>query len=97
MMSDHNLKRYIVTLSYPDESLGDLQSLNSVMVSGGYTTTLHDDEGHSHELGTNSFGIISALEQHEITEHAAGLADVALHRKVEVEIITLEEFLKAKL
>lgn len=96
-MSDHNLKRYIVTLSYPDESLGDLQSLNSVMVSGGYTTTLHDDEGHSHELGTNSFGIISALEQHEITEHAAGLADVALHRKVEVEIITLEELLKAKL
>jgi hypothetical protein len=97
MMSDHDLKRYIVTLSYPDESLGNLQSLNSVMVSGGYTTTLHDDQGHSHELGTNSFGIISALEQHEITEHAAGLADVALHRKVEVEIITLEEFLKAKL
>lgn len=96
-MSDHDLKRYIVTLSYPDESLGNLQSLNSVMVSGGYTTTLHDDQGHSHELGTNSFGIISALEQHEITEHAAGLADVALHRKVEVEIITLEEFLKAKL
>ncbi len=95
-MSDHDLKRYIVTLSYPDESLGDLQSLNSVMVNGGYTTTLHDDEGHSHELGTNSFGIISALEHHEIAEHAAGLADVALHRKADVKITTLSEFLQAK-
>lgn len=95
-MSDHDLKRYIVTLSYSDESLGDLQSLNSVMVNGGYTTTLHDDEGRSHELGTNSFGIITALEPHEIAEHAAGLADVALHRQAEVKISTLSEFLKAK-
>ncbi|ORM62137.1 hypothetical protein PRCB_00760 [Pantoea rodasii] len=95
-MSDHDLKRYIVTLNYANESLGDLQSLNSVMVSGGYSTTLHDDEGHSHELGTNSFGIISALDEHELAAHAAGLADVALHREAHVEVTTLQAFLKAQ-
>ncbi|WP_156138092.1 type V toxin-antitoxin system endoribonuclease antitoxin GhoS, partial [Pantoea rodasii] len=37
-MSDHDLKRYVVTLNYLDASLSDLQSLNSVMVNGGYST-----------------------------------------------------------
>lgn len=95
-MSGHELKRYIVTLSYQDESLGDLQSLNSVMVNGGYSTTLKDDEGHPHELGTNSFGLVSALDQHDVAEQAVGLAEVALHRKPDVEITTLEDFLKAQ-
>ena len=95
-MSDHDLKRYIVTLSYQDESLSDLQSLNSVLVNGGYSTTIKDDEGHPHELVTNSFGLISALEQQEAIAQTVGLAEVALHRKPEVEITTLEEYLKSQ-
>lgn len=95
-MSDHDLKRYVVTLSYQDESLSDLQSLNSVMINGGYSTTINDDKGHPHELGTNSFALISALDQQEAIAQTVGLAEVALHRKPEVEITTLEDYLKSQ-
>jgi Protein of unknown function (DUF2622). len=95
-MSDHDLKRYVVTLNYQDASLSDLQSLNSVMVNGGYSTTLHDESGHAHELGTNSYGLTSALEQQDIIEQTIGLAEVALHRKPEVVVTTLDAFLKAQ-
>ncbi|WP_455852186.1 type V toxin-antitoxin system endoribonuclease antitoxin GhoS [Pantoea endophytica] len=93
-MSDHDVKRYIVTLKYQENGLGDLQSVNSAMINGGYSTTLSDDEGHPHELGTNSFGIVSALEEHEVAEQAAGYALIALEHKPEVTVITLETFLK---
>ena len=45
-MSDHDVKRYIDTFKYPENGLGDLQSVNSAMINGGYSTTLSDDEGH---------------------------------------------------
>jgi len=93
-MSDHDVKRYIVTLKYQENGLGDLQSVNSAMINGGYSTTLSDDEGHPHELGTNSFGIVSALEEHEVAEQTAGYAQVALGQKPEVSVTTLEAFLK---
>jgi len=93
-MSDHDAKRYIVTLKYQENGLGDLQSVNSAMINGGYSTTLSDDEGHPHELGTNSFGIVSALEEHEVAEQTAGYAQVALGQKPEVSVTTLEAFLK---
>ncbi len=94
-MSDHSLKRYIVTLKYQEESLGDIQSLNSTMVNGGFSTTLMDDDGHPHELGTNSFGLVSALEESEIIDLATKLAEVALHQKAQVEVTTLDAFLDA--
>lgn len=93
-MSDHDVKRYIVTLKYQENGLSDLQSVNSAMINGGYSTTLSDDEGHPHELGTNSFGIVSALEEHEVAEQAAGYAQIALDQKPEVTVTTLEAFLK---
>ena len=95
MMSDHDLTRYIVTLKYQEEGLGDIQSLNSAMVNGGFSTTLMDDEGHPHELGTNSFGLVSALEESDIVELTSKLAEVALHQQPQVEVTTLEAFLNA--
>jgi len=93
-MSDHDVKRYIVTLTYQENGLGDLQSVNSAMINAGFSTTLSDDDGHPHELGTNSFGIVSALEEHVVAEQAAGYAEIALKHKPEVKITTLEAFLK---
>ncbi|RRW70414.1 endoribonuclease GhoS [Pantoea dispersa] len=88
-MSDHDLKRYVVTFRYQERGLGDLQALNSAMVNGGYSTTLHDADGHPHELGTNSFGIVSALEEQ-------ALAAVALDQQPDADVTTLEAFLKAQ-
>ncbi|WP_153006393.1 type V toxin-antitoxin system endoribonuclease antitoxin GhoS, partial [Pantoea dispersa] len=55
-----------------------------------------DADGHPHELGTNSFGIVSALEEQALAEHAAGLAAVALDQQPDADVTTLEAFLKAQ-
>ncbi|RPD98396.1 endoribonuclease GhoS [Candidatus Pantoea deserta] len=92
-MSD-DLKRYIVTFRYQESGLSDIQRLNSAMVAAGFTTTLSDDEGKAHDLGTNSFGLISALSQEELQQQAIAAGESVLHQKPEVSVTTLEAFLR---
>lgn len=89
-----DLKRYIVTFSYHEAGLGDIQTLNSAMVAAGFSTTLHDDAGKSHELGTNSFGLISALSPEELQQQAVAAGESVLHQKPEVSVTTLDAFLR---
>lgn len=53
-MSPTGLQHFVVTLHYQEESLGDIQQLTSAMIRSGFTTSLHDEHGKSHELGLNS-------------------------------------------
>jgi len=92
-MSD-DLKRYIVTFRYQESGLGDIQALNSAMVAAGFSTTLHDDQGKSHELGTNSFGLISALSPQDLQQQAVAAGESVLHQTPEVSVTTLDAFLR---
>ena len=92
-MSD-DLKRYIVTFHYQEAGLGDIQALNSAMIAAGFSTTLNDDQGHPHELGTNSFGLVSALPQEELQRQATAAGESVLHQKPDVAVTTLEAFLR---
>ncbi|WP_437611056.1 type V toxin-antitoxin system endoribonuclease antitoxin GhoS [Erwinia sp. V71] len=85
-MSSTSLTRYVVTFHYQEKGLSDLNKLTSTMTEAGFSPTLNDDEGKSHELGTNSFGFISALSAEEVKEMAAGLGEVALGERPEVDI-----------
>ncbi|MFU9138645.1 type V toxin-antitoxin system endoribonuclease antitoxin GhoS [Erwinia tasmaniensis] len=96
-MSALDVEQYVVTFHYQEDGLTDVLELTSALVNGGFTTTLHDKEGHPHELGTNSFGIVSALEKDAVREQAEGLGELALGDKPEVKIQTWQEFLKAAL
>ncbi|MBA2816929.1 type V toxin-antitoxin system endoribonuclease antitoxin GhoS [Candidatus Pantoea persica] len=93
-----DLKRYIVTFSYHEAGLGDIQMLNSAMVSASFSSTQHDDTGKTHELGTNSFGLISALSPEELQQQAVAAGEAAgesvLHQKPEVSATTLDAFLR---
>ncbi|WP_312240458.1 type V toxin-antitoxin system endoribonuclease antitoxin GhoS [Pantoea sp.] len=93
-MSAASVKRYIVTFRYHEQGLSDILELNSAMANGGFSTTLTDEEGKSHELGTNSYGFVSALTEDEIKQQAESLGEMVLAEKPEVEISTLEDFLK---
>lgn len=95
-MSNQHPQPYVVTIHYHEKGLTDIMELNSAMINGGFKTALSDETGHPHELGTNSFGIVSALEQAEVAEQAAGLAEVAIGEKPTVKIATLEAFLSQK-
>lgn len=93
-MSAASVTRYVVTFHYPDQSLSDLQELNSAMSSGGFTTTLVDEAGHPHELGSNSFGLVSALTREEIAQQATAVGEMVLNKTPDVEVTTLDDFLK---
>lgn len=92
-MSD-TLKSYIVTFHYQESGLGDIQKLTSAMVAAGFSTTLNDHEGKAHELGTNSFGLVSALSQDDLQQQATAMGESVLHQKPEVSVTTLEAFLR---
>ncbi|MEM6049722.1 type V toxin-antitoxin system endoribonuclease antitoxin GhoS [Erwinia sp. P7711] len=92
-MSASDITQYVVTFRYQEEGLTDILELNSALTTGGFTTSLNDKEGHPHELGTNSFGITSALDKEQIRQQAEGLGEMVLGQKPEVEVETWEEFL----
>jgi len=87
-----SLTRYVVTFRYQEKGLTDLNKLTSTLTGAGFSLTHHDDNGVPRELGTNSFGFVSALEQQEISEMAAGLGEVALGQRPEVEVQSWETY-----
>lgn len=89
-----DITRYVVTIKFAEETLTELNELNNHLTRAGFTITLNDDEGKIHELGTNSFGLISPLETSEISELVSGLADTAIGKPVDVDVITFEQWLK---
>lgn len=93
-MSAADITQYVVTFRYQEEGLTDILELNSALTTGGFTTSLNDKEGHPHELGTNSFGLTSALDKEKVREQAEGIGEMVLGKKPEVEVQTWEEFLR---
>ncbi len=91
-MSSTSLTRYVVTFHYQEKGLSDLNKLTSTMTEAGFSPTLNDDEGKPHELGTNSFGFISALTAEEVQEMAAGFGEVALGQRPEVDVQSWESW-----
>ncbi|MEO3988450.1 type V toxin-antitoxin system endoribonuclease antitoxin GhoS [Pseudocitrobacter cyperus] len=89
-----DVTRYIVTIKFKEETLTELNELNNHLTRAGFTLTLSDDEGKVHEPGTNSFGLITLQSVEEIKELVVGLANTAIGKPVEVEVITFEQWLK---
>ncbi|STV34272.1 Protein of uncharacterised function (DUF2622) [Klebsiella pneumoniae subsp. ozaenae] len=49
-----------------------------------------------HELGTNTFGLLSGQTAEEVKALSAGLAEAALGRPAEIAVATFAEWLKAQ-
>ncbi|MDU6925526.1 type V toxin-antitoxin system endoribonuclease antitoxin GhoS [Franconibacter helveticus] len=94
-MSNGEITRFIVTLKYQERSLADINELTNELTRGGFLLTMSDDEGKIHELGPNTFGMVSALSKEEVAEMARALGEVALDQKPEVEVTTWEAWQKA--
>ncbi|HFD4318091.1 TPA: type V toxin-antitoxin system endoribonuclease antitoxin GhoS, partial [Pseudomonas aeruginosa] len=62
----------------------------------GFVLTLNDEEGTPHELGTNTFGLLSGQTAEEVKALSAGLAEAALGRPAEIAVATFAEWLKAQ-
>ncbi|EKY3117903.1 type V toxin-antitoxin system endoribonuclease antitoxin GhoS [Cronobacter turicensis] len=86
--------RYVVTVTFHEKSLTDINELNNHLTRGGFQLTLADDDGKIHELGTNTFGLVSALSEHEVAELAEGLGEAALDQKPQVNVTTFDAWLR---
>lgn len=85
-MSNDDIRQYVVTFHYQEKGLSDLLELASTLTGGGFTTSLKDANGHPHELGSNRFGLISALPAEQVYQLAQGLGDKALGSLPEVDV-----------
>ena len=89
-----DITRHVVTVVFHEETLTELNELTNHLTRAGFTLTLSDDEGKVHELGTNTFGLVSPLSEEEVIALTTGLAQAALHREPEVNAITFETWLQ---
>lgn len=53
-----------------------------------------DENGVPHELGSNSFALITPLDQEDVRQLAQKLGQVALGKAPEVDIVTYEDYVK---
>jgi len=83
-MSSGDITRYVVTVKFHEDSLSEINELNNHFTRAGFLLTLTDDDGKVHELGTNTFGLISAMSEEEVKAHAASLAESALDKQPEI-------------
>lgn len=89
-----DITRYVVTIKFQEETLTEINELNNHLTRAGFTLTLTDDEGKVHELGTNTFGLVSPQNSQEIKKLVGGLADTAIGKPVDIDVITFEQWLK---
>ncbi|EGE4658831.1 type V toxin-antitoxin system endoribonuclease antitoxin GhoS [Salmonella bongori serovar 48:i:- str. 94-0708] len=94
-MASDDITRYVITVTFHEDSLTEINELNNHLSRSGFLLTLTDDEGNVHELGTNTFGFISAQSRDEIHVLVTGLAKSALDKDVDVTVTTWEEWTKS--
>jgi len=93
-MSSGDITRYVVTIKFHEDSLTELNEINNHLTRGGFLLTLTDDEGNVHDLGTNTFGLISPLSVDEVKALASGLIESAIDKQADIDVKTWEEWQK---
>lgn len=93
-MSSGDITRYVVTVKVHEDSLTELNEINNHLTRSGFLLTLTDDEGNLHELGPNTFGLVSPLSPDEVEALAKGLVASATGKEATVEIAAWDEWHK---
>lgn len=93
-MASGEITRYVVSVKFHEHSLTEINELNNHLARAGFVLTLTDDDGHVHELGTNTFAFISAQSEDEVKALATGLAESALGQEPDVTVVTWETWQK---
>ena len=95
-MASGDITRYVITIKFHEHSLTEINELNNTFTLAGYQLTLSDDDGKVHELGTNTFGLVSPLREEDIKEQALALAESAIDRRPDIDVVTWENWLKTQ-
>jgi len=85
-----DITRYVVTVSFHERTLTEINELNNHLTRAGFTLTLSDDDGKVHDLGINTFGLVSPQSEDDIKALTVGLAETAIGHQPDVTIMTFE-------
>lgn len=94
-MSNGSIARYVISVEYKEESLTSINELTNHLTRGGFLLTMTDEDGKVHELGSNTFGLVSTLSPQEVEELAKGLGHVALGTEPKVTVMLFDEWEKS--
>ncbi|WP_075687186.1 type V toxin-antitoxin system endoribonuclease antitoxin GhoS, partial [Serratia marcescens] len=81
----------VVTFRYQEEGLTDRAKLTGQLTREGVVTSVTDENGVHHELGSNSFAFINVLDQEDVLRLAQGFGQLALGKQPEVAICSCED------
>ncbi|WP_431222611.1 type V toxin-antitoxin system endoribonuclease antitoxin GhoS [Serratia sp. L9] len=93
-MSQSSSTCFVVVFNYQEDGLADLAKLTGQMTLEGFTTSITDENHVPHELGINSFALITPLDQQDVKKLAEALGEVALGKKPGVTITTCSDYIR---
>ncbi|MEH0885593.1 type V toxin-antitoxin system endoribonuclease antitoxin GhoS [Enterobacter sp. UNJFSC 003] len=93
-MSSGDITRYVITVNIHEASLTELNELNNAFTRANFLLTLTDDDGNIHDLGTLTFGLISALSEEEVNALASSLAESVTDKPTEIDVDTWDNWQK---
>ena len=68
----------VVSVTFHEQALTEINEVSNHFTRAGFVLTLNDEEGTPHELGTNTFGLLSGQTAEEVKALSAGSAEAAL-------------------
>ncbi|WP_449547145.1 type V toxin-antitoxin system endoribonuclease antitoxin GhoS [Lelliottia amnigena] len=95
-MSSGDITRYVVIVKIHEDSLTELNEITNHLSRGGFLLTMADDEGNIHDLGINTFGLISPLSADEVKTLANGLVESATGKEADIQVNTWEAWQKSE-
>ncbi|HHF7732678.1 TPA: type V toxin-antitoxin system endoribonuclease antitoxin GhoS [Klebsiella pneumoniae] len=83
----NEITAWVVSVTFHEQALTEINEVSNHFTRAGFVLTLNDEEGTPHELGTNTFGLLSGQTAEEVK---------ALGRPAEIAVATFAEWLKAQ-
>lgn len=77
----NEITAWVVSVTFHEQALTEINEVSNHFTRAGFVLTLNDEEGSPHELGTNTFGLLSGQTAEEVKALSAGLAEAALGRR----------------
>jgi|GEM_PF-386109 len=73
----NEITAWVVSVTFHEQALTEINEVSNHFTRAGFVLTLNDEDGNPHELGTNTFGLLSAQDADEVKALSAGLAESA--------------------
>ena len=62
----NDITAHVITVKFQEQALTEINELSNHFIRAGFVLTLNDDDGKTHDLGTNTFGLLSAQSPEDV-------------------------------